>query len=160
MNENVATVIQRVNALVDEYRARCLWFLREDYNPQTPAEACRVLESIGERGPTVDWSQQTPQWGALALFFDGLMLRAARHASGVSWRDLSRGGSWGPPGRYSHNWHGQGAKSVLHRSGRGQHQHRPARPTNHAPRENSNLRFEAASARAAKPAQEWPVSVV
>jgi hypothetical protein len=54
----------------------------------------------------------------------------------------------------------KGAKSVLHRSGRGQHQHKPARPTNHAPRENSNLRFEAASARAAKPAQEWPVSVV
>ena len=58
MDENVATVMQRVNALVDEYRARCLWFLREDYYPQTPAEACRVLESIGERGPTVDWSQQ------------------------------------------------------------------------------------------------------
>src|ERR1039457_2054695 len=71
-----------------------------------------------ERGPTVGWSQQTPQWGALGLFFDGLMLRAARHASGVSWRDLSRGGSWGPPGGYSHNSHGQGAKSVLHRSGR------------------------------------------
>jgi hypothetical protein len=32
---------------------------------------------------------------------------AARHASGISWRDLSRDGSWGPPGGHSHNWHGQ-----------------------------------------------------
>jgi hypothetical protein len=35
-----------VNALVDEYRASCWWFLREDYYPETLAEACRVLESI------------------------------------------------------------------------------------------------------------------
>ncbi len=50
MNENAASVMQRVNELVDEYRARCLWFLREDYYPQTPAEACRVLESIERHG--------------------------------------------------------------------------------------------------------------
>ena len=53
MNENVATVMQRVNALVEEYRARCLWFLREGYYPQTPAEACRVLESIERHGDRV-----------------------------------------------------------------------------------------------------------
>jgi hypothetical protein len=50
VDENLATVMQRVNALVDEYRVRCLWFLREDYYPQTPAEACRVLESIERHG--------------------------------------------------------------------------------------------------------------
>lgn len=46
MNENESTVMRRVNELVDEYRTRCLWFLREDYYPQTPDEACRVLKSI------------------------------------------------------------------------------------------------------------------
>lgn len=50
MNEDTASVMRSVNALVDEYRARCLWFLREDYYPQTPAEACRVLESIERHG--------------------------------------------------------------------------------------------------------------
>jgi hypothetical protein len=48
MNED--TVMRSVKALVDEYRARCLWFLREDYYPQTPAEACRILESIERHG--------------------------------------------------------------------------------------------------------------
>jgi len=50
MNEDTASVMRSVHALVDEYRARCLWFLREDYYPQTPAEACRVLESIERHG--------------------------------------------------------------------------------------------------------------
>ena len=50
MNEDTASVMRSVNALVDEYRARCLWFLREDYYPLTPAEACRVLESIERHG--------------------------------------------------------------------------------------------------------------
>lgn len=50
MNENVTTVMHSVHELVDEYRTRCLWFLREDYYPQTPVEACRVLESIEKHG--------------------------------------------------------------------------------------------------------------
>jgi len=37
-------------ALVDEYRARCLWYLREDYYPQTSEEACRVLDAIARHG--------------------------------------------------------------------------------------------------------------
>ena len=36
--------------LMDEYRARCLWFLREDYYPQTTAEMDRVLALIVEHG--------------------------------------------------------------------------------------------------------------
>jgi len=36
--------------LVDEYRARCLWFLREDYYPETPGERERVLELIAKHG--------------------------------------------------------------------------------------------------------------
>jgi hypothetical protein len=36
--------------LVDDYRARCLWFLREDYYPSTPAERDRVLRLIVDHG--------------------------------------------------------------------------------------------------------------
>ena len=50
MHENTTAVMRSVNALVDDYRASCLWFLREDYYPQTLAEACRVLESIERHG--------------------------------------------------------------------------------------------------------------
>ena len=50
MIEDTTAVMRSVNALVDEYRARCLWFLREDYYPATPAEACTVLESIERHG--------------------------------------------------------------------------------------------------------------
>jgi hypothetical protein len=50
MNEDLTTVMRNVSALVDEYRTRCLWFLREDYYPRTPAEACCVLEFIERHG--------------------------------------------------------------------------------------------------------------
>jgi hypothetical protein len=50
MNGEEKSVMQSVNALVDEYRTRCLWFLREDYYPQTPTDACRVLEYIERHG--------------------------------------------------------------------------------------------------------------
>lgn len=36
--------------LVDEYRVRCLWFLREGYHPETTAEALRVLDAIQRYG--------------------------------------------------------------------------------------------------------------
>jgi hypothetical protein len=36
--------------LVDEYRDRCLWFLRRDYYPATNAEAHRVLDAIQRYG--------------------------------------------------------------------------------------------------------------
>ena len=50
MNKGETEVMESVNALVDEYRARCLWFLREDYYPETPVEACGVLEQIERHG--------------------------------------------------------------------------------------------------------------
>ena len=37
-------------ALVDEYRDRCLWFLRRDYHPTTIAETQRVLDAIQRHG--------------------------------------------------------------------------------------------------------------
>ena len=49
MNDEL-TVMRSVWALVDEYRATCLWFLREDYYPQTSDEARRVLEQIERHG--------------------------------------------------------------------------------------------------------------
>ena len=35
---------------VDQYRARCLWFLREDYYPQTRAEREELLRQIAQHG--------------------------------------------------------------------------------------------------------------
>lgn len=39
-----------LQAFVDEYRARCLWFLRHDYYPVTAAERERVLRLIEQHG--------------------------------------------------------------------------------------------------------------
>ena len=36
--------------LVDEYRSRCLWFLRRDYYPQGIDESLRVLDAIQRHG--------------------------------------------------------------------------------------------------------------
>ena len=35
---------------MDEYRVSCLWFLREDYYPETDAERERVLSLIAQHG--------------------------------------------------------------------------------------------------------------
>jgi hypothetical protein len=43
-------VAAALEALVDEYRTRCLWFLRPDYYPATVEEAVRVLDSIQRHG--------------------------------------------------------------------------------------------------------------
>jgi hypothetical protein len=39
-----------IDRLVDEYRTRCLWFLRADYYPRNPAEVLRVLRQIEGHG--------------------------------------------------------------------------------------------------------------
>ncbi len=39
-----------VTALVDEYRHRCLWFLRENYYPATDQERLKVLDYIQRYG--------------------------------------------------------------------------------------------------------------
>lgn len=36
--------------LINEYRNRCLWFLREDFYPETLAEQERVLTLIARNG--------------------------------------------------------------------------------------------------------------
>jgi hypothetical protein len=39
-----------LDRLVDEYRSRCLWFLRSDYYPRTLAEILRTLGQIESNG--------------------------------------------------------------------------------------------------------------
>ena len=50
MEENLMAAMRGVHTLVDEYRDRCLWYLREDYYPETPEEACRTLAAIEKHG--------------------------------------------------------------------------------------------------------------
>jgi hypothetical protein len=44
------TPAEAVDRLVDEYRTRCLWFLRPDYYPATLEERLRVLDYIERHG--------------------------------------------------------------------------------------------------------------
>jgi hypothetical protein len=39
-------IAAQVEALIKAYRSRCLWYLREDYIPETPEQAIRTLEMI------------------------------------------------------------------------------------------------------------------
>ena len=44
------TAAEKVNALVNEYRARCLWFLRPDYYPRSMEDCLRILGYIERYG--------------------------------------------------------------------------------------------------------------
>ena len=45
--ESTRTGIEaEVRSLVDDYRTRCLWFLRPDFYPETREEVVRVLRQI------------------------------------------------------------------------------------------------------------------
>lgn len=50
MEDRSVEIAEAVNRLVDEYRHRCLWFLREDYYPATDEERLRVLGCIERHG--------------------------------------------------------------------------------------------------------------
>lgn len=39
-----------LRSLVDDYRNRCLWFLRPDYYPSTTTESLHVLDLIERHG--------------------------------------------------------------------------------------------------------------
>ncbi len=45
-----ASTDAEIRRLVDDYRSRCLWFLRPDYYPVTPEEILRVLRYIENHG--------------------------------------------------------------------------------------------------------------
>jgi hypothetical protein len=39
-----------IEALVEEHRATCLWFLDVSFRPDTPSKAMRALDSIARHG--------------------------------------------------------------------------------------------------------------
>lgn len=41
---------EALKTLLDDYRTRCLWFLRPDYYPATREEWLRVLDAIERQG--------------------------------------------------------------------------------------------------------------
>ncbi|MBN1676699.1 MAG: hypothetical protein JXR37_36985 [Kiritimatiellae bacterium] len=47
---NAKTVQKQIKRLVEEYRDRCLWFLREDYYPVTLEQQLRTLRHIERHG--------------------------------------------------------------------------------------------------------------
>ena len=50
MNDVPNDIAEAVDRLVDEYRLRCLWFLRGNYYPNTDEERLRVLAYIQRHG--------------------------------------------------------------------------------------------------------------
>ena len=50
VNDVSNDIAEAVDRLVDEYRHRCLWFLRGDYYPTTDEERLRVLAYIERHG--------------------------------------------------------------------------------------------------------------
>ena len=57
----IATAVDR---LVDEYRDRCLWFLRDDYYPATDEERLQVLDRIRRHGDVTAFrrASETRRW--------------------------------------------------------------------------------------------------
>ena len=44
-----STFVAELRVLLEEYRAQCLWYLRDDYVPSAPADILRALEAIEAR---------------------------------------------------------------------------------------------------------------
>ncbi len=51
----MADVQKKLADLIEEYRDRCLWFLRSDYMPRTPEETRQVLDLIERYGDGVSF---------------------------------------------------------------------------------------------------------
>jgi hypothetical protein len=50
MQREASEVERAVDELIDEYRTRCLWFLRPDYYPTTTDQRLRLLGYIERHG--------------------------------------------------------------------------------------------------------------
>jgi len=50
MDVDAAALSRALDALVDEYRLQCLWFLRPDFYPRTLDEQLRILDTIQRYG--------------------------------------------------------------------------------------------------------------
>jgi hypothetical protein len=63
-NPRIVDVYGTVLELVEDYRDRCLWFLRQDYVPRTPDEILRVLEMIERYGDRAAYrrAQEIREW--------------------------------------------------------------------------------------------------
>lgn len=46
----VAQAIEEVKRLANLHRAKCLWFMREDYLPESREDALKVLDQIEQHG--------------------------------------------------------------------------------------------------------------
>ncbi len=56
-----------VDALVEEYRGRCLWFLRPDYRPTTREDRLRALDYIERNGDLVAYQRAAKLKRCLSL---------------------------------------------------------------------------------------------
>jgi hypothetical protein len=52
MKKPSGNITEEIRHLVDAYRARCLWFLRSDYYPESEEEILRTLDYIRRYGDT------------------------------------------------------------------------------------------------------------
>jgi hypothetical protein len=52
MTQTAEQIVEEMRRLVDEYRSRCLWFIRPDYYPRTPRDILRILDYICRYGDT------------------------------------------------------------------------------------------------------------
>ena len=64
METSAEAIDRAIDTLVDEYRHRCLWFLRADYRPVGRAEQLRVLDLIERHGDLAAFRKAAPlrQW--------------------------------------------------------------------------------------------------
>lgn len=50
MSRKLHETLEALHHLMDEVRGTCLWYVRDDYYPQSQTEALRVLEAIQRHG--------------------------------------------------------------------------------------------------------------
>jgi hypothetical protein len=64
MPRELVDLAQEVDRLVDEYRSRCLWFLRPDYYPSNDDDRLRVLDYIERYGDRAAFQRaaEVRQW--------------------------------------------------------------------------------------------------
>jgi hypothetical protein len=71
-----AQMQERVNALVDTYRDRCLWFLRRDFYPADVESALRALDHIRRHGDLKAFQQAGEIYHRLSSLSSESFLRA------------------------------------------------------------------------------------
>lgn len=56
--------MDEINSLIEEYRDRCLWFLRPDYKPESTGEILQVLDLIERYGDRAGYqrAEQVKAW--------------------------------------------------------------------------------------------------